>query len=102
MWLQIAPETVGEREDVCNMCALTKITKTRVAKFAEKRAEGKLERAFTDVMRPLRKELMSGFQFCIVFAEQFTNLVFKDLLKAKSESLASPKNFLSVCGRPRN
>ena len=34
-----APETVGELDDVCNVCALAKITKTPVPRVAETQAE---------------------------------------------------------------
>ena len=64
-----APETVGELEKVCNVCALAKITKTPVPRVAETQAEEKLERVFTDVMGTFRVESLSGFRFCIVFAE---------------------------------
>ena len=83
-----APETV-ELDDVCNVCALAKITNTPVPRVAETQAEQKLETFFTDVMGPFREESLSGFRFCIVFADQFTKFVFVDLLKAKSEALAS-------------
>ena len=51
-----APETVGELADVCNVCALAKITKTPVPRVAETQAEEKLEGVFTDVMGPFRVE----------------------------------------------
>ena len=62
-----APETVGELDDICNVCALAKITKTPVPRVAETQAEEKLERVSTDVMGPFR---LSEFRFCIVFADQ--------------------------------
>ena len=93
-----APETVGELDDVCNVCALAKITKTPVPRVAETEAEEELERLFTDVMVPLRVESLSGFQLCIVFADQYTKFVFVDLLKAKSEALASLKKFVLNVG----
>ena len=43
-----APETVWELEDVCNVCALAKITKTPVPRVAETQAEEKLERVLTE------------------------------------------------------
>ena len=95
-----APETVGELDDVCNVCALAKITKTPVPRVAETQAEEKLERVFTDVMGPFRVESLSGFRFCIVFADQYTKFVFVDLLKAKSEALASLKRFVLSVGTP--
>ena len=58
-----APETVGELDDVCNMCALAKITKTPVPRMAETQAKEKPERVFTDVMGPFRVESLSGFRF---------------------------------------
>ena len=61
-----APETVGELDDSCNVCALAKITKTPVPRVAETQEEEKLERVFTDVMGPFRVESLSGFRFCIV------------------------------------
>ena len=84
-----APETVEELDDVSNVCALAKITKTPVPRVAETQAGEKLQRVFTDVMGPFRVESLSGFQFCIVFADQYTKFVFVDLLKAKNEALAS-------------
>ena len=96
-----APETVGELDDLCNVCALAKITKTPVPRVAETQAEEKLERVFTDVMGPFRVELLSGFRFCIVFADQYTKFVFVDLLKAKSEALASLKKFVLSVGTPK-
>ena len=57
---------------------------------------------FTDVMGLFRVESLSGFQFCIVFADQYTKFVFVDLLKAKSEALASLKKFDLSVGRPRS
>ena len=93
-----APETVGELDDVCNVCALAKITKTPVPRVAETQGEEKPERVFTNVIGPFRVESMSGFRFCIVFADQYTKFVFVDLLKAKSEALASLKKFCSQSG----
>ena len=78
-----APETVGELDDVCNVRALAKITKTPVPRVVETQAEEKLERVFTDVMGPFRVESLSGFRFCIVFADQYTKLMFMELLKAE-------------------
>ena len=78
-----APETMGELDDVCNVCAFAKITKTPVPRAAETRAEEKLERVFTDVMGTLRVESLSGFRFFIVFADQYTKFVVVDLLQAK-------------------
>ena len=50
------PETVGELDDVYNVCALAKITKTPVPRVAETQAEEKLDRVFTHVMGPFRVE----------------------------------------------
>ena len=83
-----APETVGELDDVCNVCALAKITKTPVTRVAETQAENKLERVFTDVMGPFRVESLSGF------ADQDTKFVFVELFKAKSEALTRLKKFV--------
>ena len=47
-----APETVRELDDVCNVCALAKITKIAVPRVTQ--AEEKPERVFTDVMGPFR------------------------------------------------
>ena len=96
-----APETVGELDDVCNVCAFAKITKTPVPRVAETQAEGKLERVFTDVMGPFRVESMSEFRFYIVFVDQYTKFVFVDLLKAKSEALASLKKFVLSVRSPK-
>ena len=41
------------------------------------------------------------FQFCIVFADQYTKYVFVDLLKAKSEALAGLKKFFLSGGTPK-
>ena len=57
-----APKTVGEIDDVFNVCVLAKITKTPVPRDAETQAEEKLERVFTDVKGFLRVESMSGFR----------------------------------------
>ena len=94
-----ALETVGELDDECNLSALAKITRTPVLRVAKSQAEEKLEWVFTDVMIPFRVESLSGFRFCIVFADQYTKFVFVDLLKAKSEAPASLK--FSVWGHPR-
>ena len=94
-------ETVGELDDVCNVCALAKITRTPVPRVAETQEEEKLERVFTDVMGLFRLESMSGFRFCIVFADQYTKFVFVDLLKAKSEALASLKKFVLSVETPK-
>ena len=96
-----APETVGELDDVCNVCALAKITKTPVPIAAETQAEEKLERVFKDAMGPFRVESLSGFRFCFVFADQYTKFVFVDLLKTKSEALASLKKFILSVGTPK-
>ena len=99
--LRNAPETVGELDDVCNVCALAKITKTTVPRVAETPAEENLERVFTDVMGPFRVESLSGFRFCNLFADQYTKFVFVDLLKPKSEALASLKKFVLSVGTPK-
>ena len=90
-----------EIDDLCNVCTLAKITKTPVTRVAQTQAEEKLERVFTDVMGPFRVESLSGFLFCIVFADQYTKFVFVDLLKAKSEALASLKKFGLSVGTPK-
>ena len=96
-----APETVGELDDVCNVCALAKITKTPVARVAETQAEQKLVSVFTDVMGPFRAESVSEFWLCIVFADQYTNFVLVDLLKAKSEALANLKKIVLSVETPK-
>ena len=83
------------------VCALAKIIKTLVPRVAETQAEEKLERVITDVMGPFRVESLSGFRFCIVFADQYTKFDFVGLLKAKSEGLASPKKFVLSVGTPK-
>ena len=96
-----APQTVGELDDVCNVCALAKITKTPIPRVAETQAEERLERVFTDVMRPFRVEALSGFRFCLVFLDQYTKFVFVVFFKAKSEALASLKKFVLSVGTPK-
>ena len=96
-----APETAGELDDVCNVCALAMITKVPVPRMAESQEEEKLERVFTDVMGTFRVESLSGLRFCIVFADQYTKFVFVDLLKEKSEALASLKKFVLSVGTPK-
>ena len=97
-----APETLWKLEEVCNVCALAKITKTPVPRVAETQAEEKLERVLRDVIGLFKVESLSGFRFCTVFADQYTKFMFVDLLKAKSEALASLKNFVLCAGRPRS
>ena len=80
---------------------MAKIPKTPVPRVAETQAEEKLESVFTDVMGPIRLQSLSGFRFCIVFADQYTKFVFVDLLKAKSEALASLKEFVPSVGKPK-
>ena len=96
-----APETVGELDDVSNVCAVAKITKTPGTRVAENQAEEKPERMFTDVTGPFRVESLSGSRFCIVFADQYSKCVFEDLLKAKSKALASLKKFFLSVGTPK-
>ena len=96
-----APETLRELDDVCNVCALAKITKTPVPRVAVTQAEEKLERVFTDVMGPFRVESLSAFRFCIVFADHNKKFVIVDLPKAKSEALASLKKFVLSVGTPK-
>ena len=93
-----ALETMGKLEDVCKVCTLAKITKTPVPRVAEIEAKIKLARVFTDVMGPFRAELLSFFQFFIVFADQYMRFVFVVSLKAKSEALASLKKFVLIVG----
>ena len=45
-------------------------------------------------MGPFREESLSGFRFCRVFADQYPKFVFVDLLKVKSEALASLRIWL--------
>ena len=52
-------------------------------------------------MGPFRVESLSGFRFCIVFADQYTKFVFVDLLKAKNEALASLKKFVLSVRTPK-
>ena len=96
-----ASETVGDLDDVCNVCALAKITKSPEPSVVETQAEEKLERVFTYVMRPFRVESLLGFRFCIVFADQYKKFVSVDLLKAKSEALASLKKFVLNVETPK-
>ena len=96
-----ATETVGELDDVCNVCASAKITMTPVPRVAETQAEEKLERVFADVMGPFRVEKPPGFRFCIVFADQYTKFVYVDILKAQSEALAGLKEFVLSLGTPK-
>ena len=50
---------------------------------------------------PFRVESLSSFEFCNVFADQYLKFVFVDLLKAKSEALASLKKFVLSVGTPK-
>ena len=59
-----APETLWELYDVCNLCALAKITKTPVPRVAETQAKEKLERVFTDVMVLFRVLVRVQFLHC--------------------------------------
>ena len=95
-----ASETVGKLDDVCNVCKLAKITKTPVPRVAETQAEERPKR-FTDVMGLFGMESLSAFRLFIVFADQCTKFVFVDLLKAKSEALASLKNFVLSVSTPK-
>ena len=52
-------------------------------------------------MGPFRVGSLSGFRFCIVFADQYTKFVFVELLKAKSEALTSLKKFVLSVGTPK-
>ena len=52
-------------------------------------------------MGPFRVESLSGFRFCIVFADQYTKFVLVDLFKAKTEALASLKKFVLSVGTPK-
>ena len=88
----------GELDDICNVCALAKITKTPVPRMTETQAEEKLGRVFTDVMGPFRLESLSRFLLCIMFADQYTKFVFFDLVKAKSEALIRLKKFVLSVG----
>ena len=56
---------------------------------------------FRDVIGPFRLESLIGFCFFIGFAVQYTKFVFMDLLKTKTESLASLKEFLLSVGTPK-
>ena len=95
-----APETMRKFDDVYNVCG--KDLKTPVPKVAETQAEEKLERVFIEVMGTFRVEALSGLRFCIVFPDQYTKLVYVDLLKAGSESLASLKKIVFSVRRSRN
>ena len=53
-----AQETVGELDDVRNVCALAKTTTIPVQRVAKTQVEKKLERVFTDVMRFFSVELL--------------------------------------------
>ena len=75
--------------------------KNSSTKMAETQTEKKLEKVFTDVMVSFRVQSLSGFRFCIVFADQYTKFGFVDLLKAKSEALASLKKFVLSVGTPK-
>ena len=96
-----APEIVELLDNVCNKCALAKITRTTVPRVAETQAEEKLERVLTDVMGPFRVESLSGFGFCILFADQYKKFVFVVWLKANGEALASLKKFVLSLGTPK-
>ena len=91
-----ALETVGKLDGKCSLCALAKIIKTPVLRVAEIQAEEKLESVFRDVILPFTVESLSGFQFGIVFAYQYAKIVYVDMFKAKSETLAGLKKFFSV------
>ena len=98
-------ETVVQLDDVCSVCELAKITKTPVPRVEETQAEEKLERVFTEVMGPFRVESLSplsGFPFCLVFADQYTKFVFVYLLKAKMEALASLKKIAVSVRTPKS
>ena len=53
------------------------------------------------MMGSFRVESLTGFQFCIVFAAQYTKFVFVDLHKAKSEALYHLKKFALSVGTTR-
>ena len=47
---QECTKTIGELDDVFNVCALAKVTKTRVPRVAETQAEEQLEKVFIDLL----------------------------------------------------
>ena len=95
-----AHKTIGELEDLRNVYALSKITKTPVSRLAETQATDNLERAFKQVMEPFRVESLSAFRLFYVFADMCMKCVFVDLLKTNSEALASFKKFVLIVRTP--
>ena len=89
-----ASETVKNLDDVCNVHALAKVTKTPVARVAETRSEEKLEMVFYCCDKPLIVESLSGFRICIVFADQYTRFLFLDSIKENQEAMAGLKHFV--------
>ena len=92
--VRYVPEIVGE-------CVHIGQDQVSVPRLAETQAKKKLERVFENVMGIFRAESLLGFRFCIVFADQYINFVFVDLLKAKNESMACLKKFLLSVGMPK-
>ena len=95
-----AHKTVEELEDLRNVYALSKITKTPVSRLAETQAKDNFESAFTQVMEPFRVESLSAFRLFKVFADMYMKCVFVDLLKTNSEALASFEKFVLIVRTP--
>ena len=95
-----APETVGNSM-MYAMCVHWPISQRLQYQEWQRPKQKRSWRGCSDVMGPFRVESLSGFRFCIAFADQYTTFVFVDLLKAKSDALASLKKFDLSVGTPK-
>ena len=93
-----APETVGEIDDVCNVCALAKITSTKSGRDPSRRKAGEGVHRRDGTFQS-RFAVRVPVLHC--FADQYTKFVFVGLLKAKIEALSSLKKFVLSVGTPK-
>ena len=73
--------TSEDLNEVCDVCALGKITKTSVPKKAESQATQKLERVFMDFRGPFSVDSLHESFHCFVKIDQSTNFVLVCFMK---------------------
>ena len=77
----------------CEACIYSKATRQSFPKKARRRATRPLERVWFDIIGKIPVKGVGGYQYVLVFVDEFTGMYFVEFLKEKSELYDTVINF---------
>ena len=84
----------------CETCQLNKSRKLPVPKDSETRAEDVLEIVHTDILGPIKPEVIDGHRYAIGFVDSFSRYQKVYFLKTRDDAIEKVRQFFADIGKP--